>query len=307
MTNILFYILILFLFFSCNGPHSSSSKPIHPQEPTEKYLIPESFIPKVPNKLTEISGLQIYDNLFWGFNDSGGKNELYAFDKSGELKKEIEIKNANNRDWESIAMDKKHIYIGDFGNNLGNREDLCIYKIKKKDIKKAKEQKVEAKKIEFKYSNQDEFKFLNNSTPFDCEAMVEHKGSLYIFSKNWDKYTTTVYKIPTKPGDYNIHPLYTFNVDLLITGADISPDKKQLALVGYKNYESFIWLFTNFSSNNFFESNSCFYKLKGLKNAQTEGISFYGNDKLLVSCEQTTSFPQQVFLFNLKNLNNGTH
>ena len=66
-----------------------------------------------------------YDrDLFWGFNDSGGKNILYAFDRSGKIKMEIEIVNAGNDDWESITQDAKHIYIGDFGNNNGNRNNF---------------------------------------------------------------------------------------------------------------------------------------------------------------------------------------
>ena len=43
----------------------------------------------------------IYNDHFWGFNDSGGKNELYGFNKSGKIKYEIELNDAKNKDWES--------------------------------------------------------------------------------------------------------------------------------------------------------------------------------------------------------------
>lgn len=291
--NILSQLIIFLLFFSYSIPNKENNKP------NQKSLTPQTFIPELNDKLNEISGLMIYDDLFWGFNDSGGENKLYGFDKLGEIKKEIEIKEAKNRDWESITQDKKNIYIGDFGNNLGGRDNLCIYKIKKKDIKKGKEQTVETEKISFNYAGQNKFTFSNNTTPFDCEAMVEFKGKLYIFSKNWKDQTTTVYQIPTKKGEYKIHPIDTFNVNFLVTGADISTDKTKLVLLGYKNYQSYMWLFSDFPNDNFFKGESQFFKLETFANAQTEGICFRGNNSVLISCERTSAFNQQVFLLDL--------
>lgn len=299
--NILSYFVILLLFFSCSFQDK-------PADTTEIHTLNyEVFIPELSDKLKEISGLMIYDDSFWGFNDSGGKDEIYGFNKSGKIQKEIEIGEAKNRDWESITQDNEYIYIGDFGNNLGGRENLRIYKIKKKDINKEKEQKVEAQKISFKYANQDKFAYFNNTTPFDCEAMIEFKGNLYIFSKNWSERTTTIYRIPTKKGDYEIHPIETFDVQGLITGADINPDKTKLALVGYENFQSFMWVFSNFPDDNFLKGKSQHFNLNKLVNAQTEGICFLGNDSVLVSCEKTSAFKQQVFLFDLTENDNGTH
>lgn len=307
MTNILFNLLVLFLFFSCGNPQKQKNSSKNLLKNNSIVLSPQQFIPELPAKLNEISGLLIYDDLFWGFNDSGGKNKIYGFNKSGEIKKEIEFENAKNKDWESITQDEKNIYVGDFGNNSGGRDNLRIFKIKKKDIKKDKEQKVESKKINLIYENQVRFNYFNNTTPFDCEAMVEFNGNLYMFSKNWAERTTIVYKLPTKKGEYYIHPIDTFDVKGLISGADISPDKNQLALVGYEKNRSFIWLFSNFPEDNFFEGKNQHFKLEGLNDAQTEGICFYGNDSLLVSCERTKSFKQQVFLFDLVEIKDGAH
>lgn len=301
MTNILSYLLILFLFFSCTTTNKPKNKP---KNTTLEF---EVFIPELSEKLHEISGLLIYDDLFWGFNDSGGKNRIYGFNQLGKIQKEIEIEAAKNQDWEAITQDRKNIYIGDFGNNSGSRDNLRIYKISKKDIKEKKEQKVDSKKISIKYANQNNFTFFNNTTPFDCEAMVEFKGNLYIFSKNWKERTTTVYRIPTKKGEYNLQPIDTFNVNMLVTGADISPDRKKLVLLGYEAYQSYMWVFTNFIDDDFFEGEHEFFTLNKLANAQTEGICFYNNSAVLVSCERTGAFKQQVFLFNLPETKNGAH
>lgn len=300
MINIHSWLLLMFVFFSCSIPEKEHENPT-------VQLKAENYIPEIADKLNEISGLMIYNNHFWGFNDSGGKNELYGFNKSGQIIYEIELDNAQNEDWESITQSEENIFIGDFGNNLGSRENLHIYSINKKDILDKELQKVNTKEIKFTYTLQDRFFYLNQSTPFDCEAMVAFKDKLYLFSKNWRDETTWQYEMPTEQGEYKITPSDTFNVKCLVTGADISPDNKTLALVGYENYRSFIWLFSDFPEDRFFEGKSQHIKLEGIDGAQTEGICFLSNDSILVSCEKTQSYNQQVFLFDLNKLSDGTH
>jgi hypothetical protein len=302
MTKIPLLVPVLLLIFSLS---CSSTKKKSADEPV--FLEAQVFIPDLSKTLHEISGLIIYDDLFWGLNDSGGKDKIYGFNKKGNIKKEIELKDAKNNDWEALAQDEKNIYIGDFGNNSGRREKLHIYKFKKKDVKNKKEQKVDTKKISFTYTKQKQLKEAQAFTEFDCEALVEFGGNLYLFSKNRNDFTTSVYKIPSQKGEYELKALDAFNVDGLITGADISPDKKQLALLGYKNYKSFLWLFTDFNNDNFFQGSSQRYELRNSNNLQSEGICYYSNDTLLVSCERTSHFKQQVFLFDLSEVNDGTH
>ena len=38
-------------------------------------------------------------------------------------------KTVKNYDWESLAADNNFIYVGDFGNNFSNRDNLTILKI----------------------------------------------------------------------------------------------------------------------------------------------------------------------------------
>ncbi len=267
----------------------------------------ERYIPGLSDKLHEISGLMIWNGLYWGFNDSGGEAILYGFDILGEIKMELELKDVRNHDWESLAQNESHIFVGDFGNNHGNRKDLTIYKIKKSDIdKNDKKQEVETKKINFSYSEQLEFGSALSKTQFDCEAFVELDGKLHLFSKNWKERTTEHYQVPVEKGDYEVNETESFDVKGLVTGADISPDKKILALLAYENWKAFIWLFSDFAGDDFFEGKSRLLKLPELNDAQTEGICFLNNDTLLVSCEANQAFRQQVFLINLKQLRDGT-
>ena len=75
MTKILSLLAVLFLFFSC--AESKKAK-----DNTQQLVLDYAeFIPKLDAKLNEISGIMVFDSLFWGFNDSGGKNRIYGFSR----------------------------------------------------------------------------------------------------------------------------------------------------------------------------------------------------------------------------------
>ncbi len=308
MKKILFIVCVVIILISCTS--RGKKKRIYTNFPvnTTSYKInPTPFIPSLPNELDENSGLIYWDGLLWTINDSGGENKVYAFDFTGKIQKEIEVVGAENEDWEEIAQDEKNIYIGDFGNNFGMRKNLKIYIIKKKNIGKDSIQKVVSKTIRYHYSDQKDFGFQRQTTPYDCEAMVEFDNVLYIFTKNWKAKTTTVYRLPNKDGKYSLNPVDSFNVQGLVTAADISKDKTKLAILGYENYIPFLWIFNDIKADSLFKASQTFMEMDSLEYAQTEGICFLGNDTLLISCEETNSFNQQVFLIDLKTVENGTH
>ena len=297
MNKILIALLIL-ISISCQSQKKKSVSNSVKNFSTLK-VEPQQFINKLPKEFSENSGIIIYDDLFWTFNDSGGKNKIYGFNFAGEIKKEVEIEDAKNVDWEDIAQDKKYIYIGDFGNNSGGRKNLIIYRIKKKDIGKKKKQKLKSKKIKFNYTLQKSKNSQQKNTPFDCEAITEFDDNLYIFTKDRSDYTTTVYRIPKKKGEYEITPFEEFDVKGLITGADISQDQTKLALIGYKDYKPILWIFSNFSSDSFFDGQNTYIEMHFIFGAQTEGVCFLGNDSIVISCEKTSTFPQQLFIIDL--------
>jgi hypothetical protein len=161
---------------------------------------------------------------------------------------------------------------------------------------------VSADIINFSYKNQTVFNFRPFGTDFDCEALVENNNKLFVFTKNWINETTAVYEMPTIEGKYNLIPIDSFNVEGLVTGADISPDKSKLALAGYQNFKPVVRLFTKIDGNNFFNGEKYFIGMDSITGAQTEGICFLGNDTLLISCERTGEFAQQVFYIDLNEI-----
>ena len=295
-------LIYLMVFISCHNHNKNNSrKSVTFESSVSSQIQFQQFIPQMDPVLSENSGLIFYDNLLWTFNDSGGESKIYGIDFSGIIKKEIKLTGTVNVDWEEIAQDETHIYIGDFGNNNGARKNLKIYRLNKKDITQNSQQEIGWEIIQFDYVNQKNFGYPPLTTPFDCEAMAELNDTLLLFSKDWEKLTTTVYKIPKHEGNFKLNPVDSFDVMGLITGADISPDKKKLALIGYNNFKPLLWIFSEISVENIFGNTNYYFEFDSLRYAQTEGICFLGNDTLLISCEQTSAFDHQVFIIDLKN------
>ena len=100
--------------------------------------------------LSEISGLEfLNDSTLVAINDGGNEPLIYLLDLKGKVQGVVKVENAQNRDWEDLAIDDEHLYIGDFGNNVNNRRDLVIYKVKIADIIAKKS--VQAEQITFNY------------------------------------------------------------------------------------------------------------------------------------------------------------
>ncbi len=159
---------------------------------------------ELPEALEEISGLKrIAKNRLVALNDGGNKPNLYVLDFKGKLIKKVKVTDAENKDWEDLAIDDKYLYIGDFGNNENKRKKLIIYRVKIKDVLEKKE--VESKKIKFSYEDQTKFPPSKKNFNFDAEGFVCDGDSLMIFTKNntkpWNG-KSSVYRISKSPGTH---------------------------------------------------------------------------------------------------------
>jgi len=310
ITTSLLAILILFSIelsaqvYGCTDHNANNYNPIATNNdgsctynltiynPPVKYLLPD--------EIDETSGLAYLNGKLWTINDSGGLNALYAFDTTtGEIVQRITIVNATNVDWESLADDDDFIYIGDFGNNSGSRDDLTIYRVLKSDIPMEGNGTVESEKITFVFSDYKGSVENRKSHNFDCEAFIATDDSLYLFSKNHENQKTKLYKLPKVPGDYVAEMLTTFNSAGLITGADINTESNQITLVGYVNNEwtPFTWLLFDFEDNNFFSGNKRRIDLLNIIATQTEAIA-YTNGKTEVMTSEGRLFSQTAYDFN---------
>ena len=259
--------------------------------------------------LNETSGLIWWNNRIWTHNDSGNDAAFYAMKASSNaITATVTVTNATNVDWEDIAQDSSFIYIGDFGNNAqGNRTDLKIYKVAKADVLAG--DAVTATVINFSYSDQTDFTPKgNNNTNFDCEALIAYGDSLFLFSKDWVDNKTRLYKLPKTPGIFQAINIGELNIQGLITGAEVVPDKRVIVLTGYSNTISpFIYLLYDFTGNKFFNAD----KRKVILNesfTQTEGICAKSTTAFFVSNEKISQLfittPAKLEQLNLASLLN---
>lgn len=253
----------------------------------------------LPDAIPEPSGLAFFDNGLWTHNDGGNPNVFFQIDTTdGSVKQSVIITNADNMDWEDFAESEEYLFLGDFGNNPGNRTDLSILRIDKNDLNGST---VTADIIEFSYEDQIDFTEMHNDHDFDCEAFFYHNDSLHLFSKNWVDEQTRHYVLPATPGTHVAEVRETFDVNGLITAADISDDGV-VALLGYTQAGiNFMWLFFDYNNDFFFSGNKRAIQLGSIiTNSQTEGIVFSKNGEGFVVAEEINVFPQRLLHFTTR-------
>ena len=246
--------------------------------------------------LNENSGLIYFNGHLWTINDGGNPSFIYQLDTLGNLIREISIANAQNIDWEAISQNSTHVFIGDFGNNSGSRQNLCIYSINKLEIQDTLITEINAEKRYFNYEDQTEFIWSTNGHNYDCEAFISLEDSLYLFSKNWLDEHTKLYCLPVSWTDTATAILMdSFYVDGLITDASIHTYSGNLFLLGYKNnggnlYTSFVWNLWDYFGRDFFTGHKRRIEIGSMFSVgQTEGIAVQNSTNGYLSSEQISS------------------
>ena len=260
MRWILFSILTLY-FRQCGGQN------IAPQRLTD-----------LPAVLNESSGLVVREgSRFWSINDSGGEPVVYGFDAQGQLTDSVRLPGSSNVDWETLTFDRtnERLFVGDVGNNSQARQDLAIYFMDWTGDTLAGP----VHTLRFAYPDQQQFPAADN---FDCEGMVYAGDSLYLFSKNRQlgpNGFTKLYRLPVDTGFHVATLIDSFLTQFPITGASLSPDEEQVALLSYGS----LFLLRDFSGRQFHRGTLIRI---GIPFSQTEAIDFWGTDSLYFTDEQ---------------------
>lgn len=299
----LFSRMSIFAQSGCTDPQalnfssSASSNDGSCQYPVTNYS--PSLQTYLPNDLAEISGMVLTDTRWWVHEDSGNDRLFYQISiQNGGILQEVKLKNANNRDWEDITTDGQNLYIGDFGNNNDDRENLGIYKVNLNDIGNGSSPTIDESEwqyIPFSYPDQTDFSTQpEDSTLFDCEAMIWWNNRLHLFTKKRKTYTTDHYAVD--PNTWQTTWLESFNVNGLITGAAVSPDSQVVALVGYDIRNApvvFTWLLWGWNdpqTDLLFSGHKRRIEMgSALITGQVESIAFKDARSGYISNETTTS------------------
>ncbi len=252
-----------------------------------------SLVNNLNDVLQENSGLIRVGNFLYTFNDSGSGAIIYELDTLGIVLRTITISGATNVDWEAITSNSTHVFIGDVGNNNGNRHDLCLYRFLKSDLHL---DTIQAEKLPFYWSDQTQFTSLPNANNYDCEAIVADADSITLYSKNWVDLNTRRYRLPSFWIDTLAAQLMdSFAVDGLITDACVDTVMNRSYLLGYKNngsnfYTSFVWCLWDYQDQHVFSGNRRRIEVGNVLNlAQTEGITLNASNKGYISSEKVAS------------------
>jgi len=238
-------------------------------------------IQTLSDTLREISGLTALNQSIYAINDSGNSADIFQIKKESPYLQKILKTNLVNRDWEAITTDGKDFYVGDIGNNLGNRKDLKVYRILvDNDSLKIKS----VQEIPFYYPEQTDFTPNNLRNNFDAESLTFVGDDLNLFTKEWQSKKITRYKInhhstenqpATKLEDYPLGYVAT----------DAHFYKGKLYVIGYtKSLRVFLTIFDKDENGLFFSQKSKKIKLgSALSVGQLESVVALEDGLLLAS------------------------
>ncbi len=289
----LFTGVIVLTLFACGGTNGNEGG----ESGLKNSPIPtlDRHVESLDQLLHETSGLIHYNRKLWTINDSGNDPVLMALDyETGQILQGVRIENAENNDWESLAQDDEFIYICDVGNNNGHREELTIYKVAKNSIPDSGSVLLNAEIIKYSYAGRSENNNPLKRSSYDCEAAFVYGDMLYLFTKDWESLTSTLYTCPTIPGIYEIEARKTYPVNGLITGADMNPESGSVILCGYREGIPFVLLYTDFNPENYSPGESLRFEFPEFMNMQNEGVAFVSPERAKLSEGNLNDSPERV-------------
>lgn len=188
----------------------------------------------------------VHDDVFWVHGDSGNGNWLFAVDAKGKLLARYRVAGAANVDWEDITHDDQgRLWLGDIGNNDGNRRDLTVHRLPEPDphSEGVGEVRVELS-VPFHFPDQKNFGERPHN--FDAEALMWWRDSLWLFSKHRADNRTKLYRFPRLEDGEEVELELVEDFDLgaslsaaqsrfpgQATAADLSADGRHWALLSY--------------------------------------------------------------------------
>ena len=202
--------------------------------------------------LSEISGMaasRTHAGAFWTINDGGNGARLHLMDGDGTWRASVDVAGVRNQDWEDLASfeldGRTYLMVADTGDNGGIRQQLRLHAIEEPDA--LDEPARVAWTVEFAWPD----------GPRDCEAIAvdARRGEVLLLSKK--RVPPELFRVPLHPpagsgpvvaelvgtltgieqpdeSDLEQSPNYG-RYRAQITGADLSPNGRVLAVLNYRS------------------------------------------------------------------------
>lgn len=196
---------------------------------SSKYIVLEEFL--LSQELKETSGLYCPNvDSAYTINDSGNNPVIYNIDYAGRIQKKISV-DTKNSDWEALTGDSDFFYIGDVGNNNGQRKFVQVHVVPNQSSNSENN----ASTLKLSYINNviNKNKYLDHD--FDAEALISLDDNLLLFSKSWNTGTLFIYQLnKTEPIQLLEHVAEIKGLPGFVTGGDFDSKNNRFILVGYK-------------------------------------------------------------------------
>ncbi|MFK7755390.1 MAG: T9SS type A sorting domain-containing protein [Flavobacteriales bacterium] len=244
---------------------------------------------EIIGEVTEVSGVVMTKNgHILVIGDSGNASKIYELSHTGEVIHSIAISNAENIDWEELQLDEHGtLYIGDIGNNLGNRADLKFYVIPYIEEKLNQTSIENVEIISFTYNDQVST-IADKNTPFDAEGFIVLNDEIHLFSKNQgDPTYTKRYTLPNAIGSYTAQLVDSTKTEVWTTGAAYDAESDELVLC---SNERLTW-YQDYSET-FLGNQSCTSEVEA---TQVEGISFTPAKECFLTEDVESGAPSKLY------------
>jgi hypothetical protein len=235
------------LFSSCSIISFGGSEPPTIDNATSPFGNPEVVAHLSSSDIDESSGLAVskcQKDVFWTHNDSGGGPFLYAFDSGGKNLGTWRLNGAKNADWEDMATVKAadgqcYLYVGEIGDNEQRRDSHSVFRIREPRI--TADGGESSKKAPLSIDEFGVLKFRYQDGRHNAETLLVHPATneIYVISKELGG-PSEVFKLDPKFDEQEVQTAIKVGaVSLpaiptgLVTGGDISPDGKRVALCDY--------------------------------------------------------------------------
>jgi len=196
---------------------------------------PPALLGRLAPSVDESSGLAASrrnPGLVWTHNDSGDDPLVYCADRQARSCGTWLVTGAAARDWEDMAVGpgpeagRSYLYLGDIGDNLGDQGRVAVYRVPEPAAPAAPDGRAvteRAERIPLRYAD----------GPHDAEALLVHpvSGDLYVVTK--EPSSAGVYRMGTGGVLERIATLAVGSAP--VTGADIAPDGRRVALCTYSS------------------------------------------------------------------------
>lgn len=177
------------------------------------------------SRITESSGLArstYARGALFTHNDSGGRAQVYAVDRSGETKAVLTLGGVRARDWEDISSGPNHtLWVADIGDNASVRSSISVHRI------------TEPRRLASTTLGVTSYTFAYPDGPHNAEGVMVHpvSGRLYIVTKASSG--AGIYAAPATLSPTRTNSLTRVAAaPSLIKAATFSPDGRRFILSG---------------------------------------------------------------------------